>query len=94
MAPIANDVQAVSLASARLADASAVFATDAYDAYDGDGIFDDDIQPLVKLALGMQDSTFSDNVFGFMHKKKLRTGYNDKNKTLMLIDLMFTNDDA
>ena len=57
-------------------------------------IFDDDIQPLVKLALGMQDSACADNVFGFLHKSKLRTGYNDLNKTRMLIDLMFTNDDA
>jgi len=57
-------------------------------------IFDDDIQPLVKLALGMQDSACAGNVFGFLHKSKLRTGYNDLNKTRMLIDLMFTNDDA
>ena len=52
-------------------------------------IFDNDIQLLAKLALGIQESADSERVYEFLQKTDLRTGYNDTNKTTLLINLCF-----
>ena len=56
-------------------------------------IFNNDLQMLAKLALGVQESADSAHVYEFLQNtqknKHVRTGYNDANKTSLLIDLMF-----
>lgn len=52
-------------------------------------IFNNDLKMLAKLALGVQESADSAHVYEFLQNTNVRTGYNDQNKTSLLIDLMF-----
>lgn len=52
-------------------------------------IFDTDVQLLAKLALGMQHSAETAHTYAFLKNTAVRTGYNDDNKTSLLVNLMF-----
>tara|TARA_B100001094_G_scaffold149720_1_gene144902 strand:+ start:11575 stop:13479 length:1905 start_codon:yes stop_codon:yes gene_type:complete len=52
-------------------------------------IYKTDIQLLVKLALGMQESAETTHTFAFLNDPLVHTGYNDDNKTSLLVNLMF-----
>jgi len=52
-------------------------------------IFAGDVQLLAKLALGMQSEANKQHVFSFLQDTRIRTGYNQEEKTKLLVNLMF-----